>query len=445
MRQTMRRLLALLCAMAVLFGLTACYTPDSTQETEPALQEQNTQPTKPQPTDPEPTDPELTDPEPTDPEPTEPKPTEPKPIDPQPTDPEPTEPLQTEPKAIDEIEVMQQLFAPQVYNIYNYLLRALFLRPEDASVSYLFMEGIQDVTCTVPTAAELAYLQGKLGTADLSDQKLVRIPAAYMDEILQEYLGITSETADTRYLVYWEETDTYYYIYSSHDYYRKQITVTQVEHLPNGNIRVFYTDNKADPNKVVTLQPNGDGYRVLSNIPVRLLTDDPQIEALMALFDWQVGRQFYNDALTSDYATAKDVDIGYLFYDGFWEESEVASAAEEAFLDANSSNHWRYMDLQRLPSEKMSAVLQEIFGITLEETNKVGLSYPYFEETDAYYHLHSGTHYAEITINRVENQGDGTIRMFYLRNGFPSVNMVATLKPNGNGYQILSNLPEAVQ
>ena len=436
MRQTMRRMLALLCVMAVFLGLTACRTPDSTQETQPALQKQpDTQPSETEAPETKPTDPVPTDPEPTDPAPTDPAPTDPAPTDPAPTEPKPTTPP-------EELEKMQQLFAPQVYNIYNYLLRALFLRPEDASVNYLFMEGIQDVTCTVPTAAELAYLQGKLGGANLSEQKLVRIPAAYMDEVLRKHLGITSETANTRYLVYWEETDTYYYTYSSQDYYRKQITVTQVEHLPNGNIRVFYTDDTYDRYNVVTLQPNGDGYRVLSNIPERLLTDDPQLEALMALFDWQVGRQFYNDALTSDYATAKDVDLGYLFYDGFWEESEVASAAEEAFLDANSSNHWRYMDLQRLPSEKMSAVLQEIFGITLEETNKVGLSYPYFEETDAYYHLHSGTHYAEITINRVENCDDGTIRMYYERQGFPTVNMVATLKPNGDGYRILSNLPE---
>lgn len=437
MRQTMKRLLALLCVMAVFLGLTACQTPDSTQATEPALQEQNTQPTDPENTDTQPTDPDPTDPEPTEPKPTDPVPTDPKPTEPKPTEPEPTTPP-------EEIEKMQQLFEPQIYNTYNYLLRTYFLRPEDAKVSYLFFEGIKDVASTVPTDAELAYLQGKLGGADLKDQKLVRISAAYMDEVLLECLGITSETADTRYLVYWEETDTYYYIYSSQDYYRTQITVTQVTHLQNGNIRVFYTDNKADPNKVVTLQPNGDGYRVLSNIPVRLLTDDPQLEALMALFDWQVGNQFYNDALTSDYATAKDVDLGYLFYDGFWEESEAATDAEAAFLDANLSENWIYMDLQRLPSEKMSAVLQEIFGITLEETNKVGLSYPYFEETDAYYHLHSGTHYAEITIKRVENCDDGTILMYYERQ-YPFANMVATLKPTGDGYQILSNLPEAVQ
>lgn len=435
MRQTMKKLLALLCVMAILLGLTACHTSEKPEETEPAMQQQSTQPTDPEKTDTKPTDPESTDPE----------PTEPKPTDPQPTDPEPTEPLQTEPKPIDEIEVMQQLFETRIFNVYNYLLTSTYMKPEDADVSKLFAEGIKGVSNAVSTDEELAYLQTQYEGLDIKDRKMIRIPAAYMEEVLQQYLGITIEAANTRNLVYWEETDTYYKIYSYDEYTRSKNTITQVEHLQNGNIRVFYTDNKADPNKVVTLQPNGDGYRVLSNIPVRLLTDDPQIEALMALFDWQVGRQFYNDALTSDYATAKDVDLGYLFYDGFWEESEVASAAEEAFLDANSSNHWRYMDLQRLPSEKMSAVLQEIFGITLEETNKVGLSYPYFEETDAYYHLHSGTHYAEITINRVENCDDGTIRMYYERQGFPTVNMVATLKPNGNSYQILSNLPEAVQ
>ena len=435
MRQTMRRMLALLCVMAILLGLTACHTSEKPEETEPALQQQDTQPSETEAPETKPTDPV-----PTEPKPTQPKQTEPIVTDPAPTEPEPTEPKPTTPP--EEIEKMQQLFAPQFYNIYNYLLRTSFFRPEDALITVLFVEGYQDAVCTVPTDTELAYLQGKLGGANLSEQKLVRIPAAYMDEVLQKHLGITSETANTRYLVYWEETDTYYYTYSSQDYYRKQITVTQVEHLPNGNIRVFYTDDTYDCYNVVTLQPNGDGYRVLSNIPERLLTDDPQLEALMALFDWQVGRQFYNDALTSDYATAKDVDLGYLFYDGFWEESQVATEAETAFLNANMPEYWIYMDLHRLPTEKMDAVLMEIFGITLEQSNQVGLTYSYFEETDCYYHLHTGTHYADITINRVENCDDGTIRMYYERAGFPSVDMVATLKPNGDGYRILSNLPE---
>ena len=204
MRQTMIRMLALLCVMAVFLGLTACHTPDSTQETQPALQQPDTQPTETEAPETKPTDPA-----PTDPKPTQPKQTEPIVTDPAPTEPEATEPKPTTPP--EEIEKMQQLFAPQFYNIYNYLLRTSFFRPEDALIVDLFVEGYQDAVCTVPTDAELAYLQGKLGRANLSEQKLVRIPAAYMDEVLQEHLGITSETANTRYLVYWEETDTYYY------------------------------------------------------------------------------------------------------------------------------------------------------------------------------------------------------------------------------------------
>ena len=252
MRQTMRRMLVLLCVMAVFLGLTACHTPDSTQETQPALQQPDTQPTETEAPETKPTDPAPTDPEPTDPAPTDPAPTEPKPTTPP-----------------EELEKMQQLFG--------------------------FGSGIE----------------------------------------------------------------------------------------------------------------------------------------------------FYNDALTSDYATPADVNLMWLFYDGFREESRVATDAEAAFLDANVGEYWSYMDLDRLPAKKMDAVLMELFGITLEQTNRVGLeAYPYFEETDCYYHCHSGTHYADITINRVENCDDGTIRMYYERPGFPTVNMVATLKPNGDGYRILSNLPE---
>ena len=88
MRQTMRRMLALLCVMAVFLGLTACRTPDSTQETQPALQEQP---------DTQPTETEAPETKPTDPVPTEPKPTQPKQTEPIVTDPAPTEPEPTEP------------------------------------------------------------------------------------------------------------------------------------------------------------------------------------------------------------------------------------------------------------------------------------------------------------------------------------------------------------
>ena len=257
MRQTMKKLLALLCVMAIFLGLTACHTSEKPEEIEPAMQQQSTQPTDPEKTDTQPTDPESTDPEPTEPKPTELKPTEPEPTEPQPTE------------AVSELSGWQDFF-----------------------------------------------------------------------------------------------------------------------------------DHKSR---------NG----------------------------------FYNDALNSEYATPADVNLFYLFYDGFEDEPQTPTEEENMLLDGKFGSYWRYADLIRLPADKVNAALMEMFGITLEQTNKVGLDkLVYLEETDCYYHAITGTHYADITINRVENCDDGTIRMYYLRNGFLSVNMVATLKPNGDGYRILSNLPE---
>lgn len=269
MRQTMKKLLALLCVMAILLGLTACYTSEKPEETEPAMQQQSTQPTDPEKTDTQPTDPEPTDTEPTDPESTDPKPTEPKPTEPKPTEPEPTEPQPTE--AVSELSGWQDFF-----------------------------------------------------------------------------------------------------------------------------------DDKSR---------NG----------------------------------FYNDALNSEYATPADVDLFYLFYDGFEDEPQTPTEEENMLLDGKLGSYWRYADLIRLPADKVNAALMEMFGITLEQTNKVGLDkLVYLEETDCYYHAITGTHYAEISIKRVEHQDDGVIHVFYLRGNWQEDRMVVTLKQKGDSYQIISNLPESV-
>ena len=264
MRQTMKKLLALLCVMAILLGLTACHTSEKPEETEPAMQQQSTQPTDPEKTDTKPTDPEPTDPEPTEPKPTDPEPTEPKPTEPKPTESEPTEP-------------------------------------------------------------------------------------------------------------------------------------------------------------------------------------DPEVEAMQALLDYKTGDFYYNCALTSEYATPKDVDICRLFYNGFRDEDDVATEAETAFFNSQWNPNWIHMDFQRLPVEKMDALLMKMFGISLEDTNRVGMeSYIYLEETDCYYSGHNGANCVDITVQKVEHQDNGVIHVFYLRGYLQDERMVVTLKQEGDSYQIISNLPEAV-
>ena len=426
MRQTMRRLLALLCVMAILLGLTACRTPDSPQETQPALQEQP---------DTQPTETEAPETKPTDPTPTDPAPTNPALTDPAPTEPEPTEQSK-------EVLAMQAMLASGEDNWYNYLLNTSFAKPEEINAYSVFFNGFSDIPHSLPDKAELAYLRDKGLGNNLEKKMLVRLSPERMNEVLEKYAGVTLSQVDTSLLTYWEQTDLYYCV--STNSWKTEVYVRSVEHRDDGSIHVCYTNSAAEKMVAGFLQKD-DTYQILFNLPERMVTDDPQIAALQWLFDHQFGDQFYNDALTSEYATPADVNMAGLFYDGFKEESQVATEAEIAFLNANMSENWIYMDLHRLPTEKMDVVLMELFGITLEQSNQVGLTYSYFEETDCYYHCHTGTHYADITITRAENCDDGTIRMYYERHSYPSVNMVATLKPNGNVYQILSNLPEAVQ
>lgn len=440
MRQTKRRMLAILCVAAILLGLTACQTSETPKQTQPALQDQNTQPTKSEQTDPQPTEPAPVDPEPTDPTLPEPQPTDPKPTEPKPTQPKPTQPQPTEPPS--EVETMQALLAPGEDNWYNYLLNSSFAKPEDIRAYSVFCNGFSDVPRFLPNKEEVEYLRGKVWGDNLEKKMLVRLSPERMDEILKKYAGVTLSQVDTSLLTYWEKTNTYYCVFTQK--WETELNVQSVEHRDDGSVRVYYTKN-AGEEMVAGFLHKDDTYQILFNLPERMMSDDPDIAAMQALFDWQYGTRFYNDALTSEYATPADVNLAYLFYDGFRDEPQEATEAETAFLNTKWSENWVYMDLHRLPSKKIDAVLTELFGITLEQTNRVGLEgYPYFEETDCYYNAFSGTHYADITINRVEHRDDGTIRMYYLRNGFPSVNMVATLKSNGESYQILSNLPEAV-
>lgn len=421
MRQTMRRLLALLCAMAVLFGLTACRTPDSPQETQPALQEQpDTQPTETEapetkPTDPTPTDPALTDPAPTEPEPTE---------------------------QSKEVLAMQALLAPGEDNWYNYLLNTSFAKPEEINAYSVFCNGFSDVPRSLPNQEELAYLRGKVWGDNLEKKMLVRLSPERMDEILEKYAGVTLSQVDTSLLTYWEQTNMYYCVFTQS--WETELYVQSVEHRDDGSIRVHYTNDAAEK-MVAGFMQKGDTYQILFNMPEHMVIDDPQIAALQWLFDYQFGDQFYNDALTSEYATPADVNLFYLFYDGFEDEPQTPTEEENMLLDGKLGSYWRYADLIRLPADKVDAALMEMFGITLEQTNKVGLDkLVYLEETDCYYHAITGTHYAEISIKRVEHQDDGVIHVFYLRGNWQKDRMVVTLKAKGDSYQIISNLPESV-
>ena len=187
--------------------------------------------------------------------------------------------------------------------------------------------------------------------------------------------------------------------------------------------------------RVTQPQPT-DQVQKLETNPVQ--KEDPRIATMQELLMWNGEKRFYNDALTSVYDNPADVDLKMLFYDGFKDEPQSPTEQELELLEGKMGQFWKDMDLMRLPVEKMDAVLTDLFGITLEETNGVGLDrLVYLEDTDCYYMAHSGTHSANLTVSNVADQEDGTVAVYY---SYYLGDFVVRLKLNENGdYQILSN------
>ena len=163
---------------------------------------------------------------------------------------------------------------------------------------------------------------------------------------------------------------------------------------------------------------------------------DPKIAEMQELLGQS--NTLLNSALLSVYETPADVDLYYLFYNGFADESQDPTD-EEMILLENTGKFWPEMDLIRLPVEKMDAALTELFGITLEQTNKVGLDkLIYLEETNCYYTAHTGMEAATVTVVSVaEENGNLVVSYSEVMNG----SCTATLIPTEDGsYQILSNV-----
>ena len=147
----------------------------------------------------------------------------------------------------------------------------------------------------------------------------------------------------------------------------------------------------------------------------------------------------YNMALCSDYDTPAKLDLMAFFYQGFADEStkptdgEWAQLKDLPFFDIN-------MSLHRLPTAKMNPVLQEIFGITLEEMDASAFDgLAYLEDTDCYYFMTTGARGTEdFTVTASEALEDGTIRIHYTA-AFTEEHIV-TLRPTADGYLIVSNL-----
>ncbi|MBQ6844080.1 MAG: hypothetical protein IJO60_05520 [Agathobacter sp.] len=149
-----------------------------------------------------------------------------------------------------------------------------------------------------------------------------------------------------------------------------------------------------------------------------------------------------NMFLSSEYAAAADVDLGKLFYGGVDGKGGVGEVSEDEIQLLVQKYDIMELDTSKATVEEMNAVLQKYMGITLEESNKLGLdSLYYLEETDAYYNVAGDTVYMKCDIVSGQVNADGTITLVYCDAlSEPSDNYQVTLKEVDGGYIFISNV-----
>lgn len=137
------------------------------------------------------------------------------------------------------------------------------------------------------------------------------------------------------------------------------------------------------------------------------------------------------------YDRPENVDLFELFYNGTRPESEI-TAAEKAALGEN------WIDLTDCLSssgQDMDAVLQEHMGLTLRQTEGVGLdNFIYLAEFDAYYLFHGDTNYLAVTVETGRRDGAGTVWLDYTVVTYRESRRTLCLKPTEEGdYLFVSN------
>jgi len=152
-----------------------------------------------------------------------------------------------------------------------------------------------------------------------------------------------------------------------------------------------------------------------------------------------------NQFLSSFYDDPRDIDLFDLFYNGTG-QSDRSIEETQQILNAiiDSGAFYPETGCTTLTTAEIDAVLTQHMGLTLEETNKVGLEYmDYLSSHDVYYHFHGDTNYgATPRFSSGERIGD-TIRLYYQDTfgllGY--IPCVLTLRQEGENYHFYSNQP----
>lgn len=146
-------------------------------------------------------------------------------------------------------------------------------------------------------------------------------------------------------------------------------------------------------------------------------SDAPLTGAELTYFaeEWFNGDDFNirNQFLNSLYDRPEDIDLYNLFYCGSGLPETISD--QELAEEGNWATDGELIcPLEKNSRANMDAVLTQYAGLTVEETNQVGLEgFSYREEYDAWYHAHGDTnYYPQVDITAGRRQGD-LIHLYY--------------------------------
>ena len=135
--------------------------------------------------------------------------------------------------------------------------------------------------------------------------------------------------------------------------------------------------------------------------------DETMMEQLNGLF---FAGSWYSQALTSTYEDPRDVDLGQMFYNG----SKNRQITPEEYQYIQQQCGFPGIDVMVISPQEMDEALLEVFGLTLEDTHKVGLDqFLYWEETGCYYLVHGDTNAIGITFTEGQTLGEGCLALTY--------------------------------
>lgn len=148
-----------------------------------------------------------------------------------------------------------------------------------------------------------------------------------------------------------------------------------------------------------------------------------------------------NMFLRVTYETVAQIDLGTLFREGTGQHLTVTQQEIDALNQKLGNND--PLDVVKISEDAMQSSFLENTGLSMEQTQQLGIDkLTYLEEYKAYYHKHGDTAYMLWQMQEGVKLNDGSVVLLYTQKlGSVQTKQVVTLKPHGDTYLFVSNLP----